>query len=73
MAELLDRDAFQEGHDAYRQGLARKANPYPTDTAARADWENGWGQARLCDLDEDVFDLTRRRLTAVKSMVLGAR
>ncbi len=37
---------YDEGHAAYRAGKSPADNPYPFDTTAHLNWENGWFEAR---------------------------
>ena len=53
---MTDHDAFDEGYDAYWDGLDREDNPYDpgqeADAAKRQSWEDGWREARKHDYDE---------------------
>jgi len=37
---------YDEGHAAYQAGKSPADNPYPFDTTAHLNWENGWFEAR---------------------------
>jgi hypothetical protein len=43
-------DAFDEGYDAYWDGIGD--NPYDEETRERRRWEVGWRAARRHDYDE---------------------
>jgi ribosome modulation factor len=51
---MTDHKAFEEGYDAYWNGLDREANPYDQKQEAdkRNSWEEGWREARKHDYDE---------------------
>ncbi|MGA2034622.1 MAG: hypothetical protein ABSG68_20435 [Thermoguttaceae bacterium] len=51
---MTDHDAFDEGYDAYWEGVDVSDNPYDeeTDAARRESWEAGWREARKHDYDE---------------------
>lgn len=40
---------FAEGYAAFHSGADLADNPYPFDSAAHLEWENGWGEARKRD------------------------
>jgi ribosome modulation factor len=46
-------DAFDEGYDAYWDGVDVSDNPYDEETEERGSWEAGWHAARRHDYDED--------------------
>jgi ribosome modulation factor len=47
-------DAYDEGYNAYWEGVDVSDNPYDkkTDAAQRESWEAGWREARKHDYDE---------------------
>ena len=45
-------DAFDEGYDAYWDGVDVGDNPYDEETEERRSWEDGWRAARKHDYDE---------------------
>ncbi|MGA2063281.1 MAG: hypothetical protein ABSG67_22655 [Thermoguttaceae bacterium] len=45
-------DAFEEGYDAYWEGVDVSDNPYEEDTDEHCSWEEGWRAARKHDYDE---------------------
>ena len=46
-------DAFEEGYDAYWDGVDAGGNPYGEDEPKeRQGWESGWRAARKHDYDE---------------------
>jgi ribosome modulation factor len=45
-------EAFQEGYDAYWDGVDISDNPYEQETDDFRRWEEGWVQARNHDYDE---------------------
>ncbi len=47
-------DAFEDGYNAYWEGVDVSDNPYDknTDAAQRESWEAGWRAARKHDYDE---------------------
>ncbi len=45
-------DAFDEGYDAYWDGVEVTDNPYEEDTDDHLCWEAGWRAARKHDYDE---------------------
>lgn len=51
---MTDHDAFEEGYDAYWNGLDREDNPYDQEqeVGKRNVWEEGWRKAREHDYDE---------------------
>ena len=51
---MRDRAAFNEGYDAYWEGIDVSDNPYDkkADADERASWEAGWREARKHDYDE---------------------
>ena len=42
--------AFNEGKQAYRNGLSLDSNPYPYGSAAQKDWQAGWTSAYYQDM-----------------------
>ncbi len=51
---MSNNDAFDEGYDAYWDGVDVSDNPYEeeADAAKRQSWEEGWRKAREHDYDE---------------------
>ncbi|MEN6449875.1 MAG: Rmf/CrpP family protein [Thermoguttaceae bacterium] len=49
---MSTREAYQEGYDAYWEGVDQTDNPYDEDTAERLAWEDGWRAGRRDDYDE---------------------
>jgi hypothetical protein len=49
---MIDNDAFDEGYDAYWDGVEVSDNPYEEDTDGHRSWEEGWRAARKHDHDE---------------------
>jgi ribosome modulation factor len=45
-------EAYEEGYDAYWDGVDGNNNPYDEDTDERRRWEEGWIEARNHDYDE---------------------
>jgi ribosome modulation factor len=52
---MADRDSYDEGYDAYWEGLDREANPHDAEQEPERHnfWEEGWREARKHDYDED--------------------
>ena len=52
---MADNNAFDEGYDAYWEGVDVSDNPYDEEKEAdaRLSWEQGWRKARQHDYDED--------------------
>ncbi len=51
----MNNEAFDEGYDAYWEGVDDSDNPYDEEQEAdqRLSWEQGWRKARQHDYDED--------------------
>lgn len=51
---ITDHDAYEEGYDAYWDGIACDANPYEPEKEPEKlkSWEEGWRAARKHDYDE---------------------
>ena len=51
---MTDHAAYDEGYDAYWDGVDVADNPYDEEeeAAARLAWEEGWRKAREHDYDE---------------------
>lgn len=52
---MSEPSAFQQGKDAYQDGLDLDDNPYTTDSPEGDDWEQGWYEAETEeseDMDE---------------------
>jgi ribosome modulation factor len=45
-------NAFDEGYNAYWDGVDVSDNPYDEETEERCRWEEGWRTARKHDYDE---------------------
>jgi ribosome modulation factor len=52
---MTDNDAFDEGYDAYWDGIDGEDNPYDRELEPekRDSWELGWREARKHDYDEE--------------------
>ena len=51
---MTDHEAYDEGYDAYWDGLEREDNPYQEQEPEKhKSWEEGWREARKHDYDED--------------------
>ena len=46
-------NAFDEGYDAYWDGVDVSDNPYDEGMEGRRSWEEGWRAARKHDYDEN--------------------
>ena len=51
----MNNEAYDEGYDAYWEGVDDSENPYgeEKEADARLSWELGWRKARQHDYDED--------------------
>jgi len=49
---MADNEAFDEGYDAYWDGVDVSDNPFEEETEERKSWEEGWRAARKHDYDE---------------------
>ena len=51
----MNNEAYDEGYDAYWEGVDDSDNPYDEkqEADARLSWELGWRKARQHDYDED--------------------
>ena len=51
----INNEAYDEGYDAYWEGVDDSDNPYDEEQEAdaRLSWELGWRKARQHDYDED--------------------
>jgi ribosome modulation factor len=51
---MTNVQAYDEGYDAYWDGIDKGENPYDmeTETVQRDSWEKGWREARKHDYDE---------------------
>ncbi len=51
---MTNNNAYEEGYDAYWEGVDAGDNPYDEekDANARLAWEQGWRKAREHDYDE---------------------
>jgi ribosome modulation factor len=51
----VNNEAYDEGYDAYWEGIDDSDNPYDEkqEADARLSWEQGWRRARQHDYDED--------------------
>ena len=52
---MTDYEAYDEGYDAYWDGVDCEGNPYDQEEepVKRRSWEEGWREARKHDYDED--------------------
>jgi ribosome modulation factor len=52
---MTDRQAYDEGYDAYWDGMDVSDNPYNKETEAiqQDSWKAGWREARKHDYDEN--------------------
>ena len=50
---MTDDNAFEEGYDAYWDGIDADDNPHPSGTEQRSSWDEGWSQAQLEDRETD--------------------
>jgi len=48
---MTDQTLFQEGYDAYWQGVDPDDNPYVSGSEQSDSWDEGWSQAQLEDDD----------------------
>lgn len=48
-----DDEAFEEGYDAYWDGVDSDNNPHPHGTEQHPSWDEGWSQAQLEDEQEE--------------------
>ena len=49
---MPSQGAFDEGYDAYWEGVDVSDNPHDEETDDRRSWEEGWRAARKHDYDE---------------------
>ena len=51
---MTDHEAYDEGYDAYWDGVDVSGNPYDQEKEPekRRSWEDGWREARKHDYDE---------------------
>ena len=49
---MVNSDAYEEGYDAYWDGVDVSDNPYDEDAEEQRYWEDGWRSARKHDYDE---------------------
>ena len=49
---MSTNDAFEDGYDAYWEGIDLRGNPHDEGTEERHLWEDGWRAARKHDYDE---------------------
>ena len=45
-------DGFEDGYDAYWEGMDLSGNPHDENSGEYRLWENGWRAARKHDYDE---------------------
>ena len=50
--QMVNNEAFEEGYDAYWDGVDVGDNPYDEDAEEQRCWEDGWRSARKHDYDE---------------------
>ncbi len=48
---MLDDNAFEDGYEAYWEGVDPDDNPFSPGTAHASSWDEGWSQAQLEDAD----------------------
>ena len=48
-----EANAFEEGYDAYWDGVDPDDNPHPSGTQQQCSWDQGWSQAQLEDSDAE--------------------
>jgi hypothetical protein len=49
---MPNNDAFEDGYDAYWEGMDLSSNPHDADTEEYCAWEDGWRVAQKHDYDE---------------------
>jgi ribosome modulation factor len=49
---MANNEAFDEGYDAYWNGVDAEDNPYEQETEDSRRWQEGWTEARNHDYDE---------------------
>jgi hypothetical protein len=49
---MTDNVAYDEGYDAYWEGVDVDANPHEVETDEHRSWDEGWRVARKHDYDE---------------------
>ena len=49
---MANREAFEDGYDAYWEGMDVSGNPHDEDSEEYRLWEDGWRGARGHDYDE---------------------
>ena len=50
---MADENAFQQGYDAYWDGVDGDDNPFISETLQYYSWDEGWSQAELEDEEPD--------------------
>ena len=50
---MADEAAFQQGYDAYWDGVDCDDNPFASETDEHYSWDEGWSQAQLADDEAD--------------------
>ena len=55
----MDTRTVEEGVDAYRAAIPRKACPYEPETQDHIDWVRGWDEAEELDLEVLGESMTR--------------
>lgn len=50
---MADEEAFQQGYDAYWDGVDCDDNPFISETDQHYSWDEGWSQAQLEDDEAD--------------------
>ena len=51
---MIADDAFQQGYDAYWDGVDPDDNPHLAESEEHFRWDEGWAQAQLDDEETDI-------------------
>ena len=51
---MTEDSAFQEGYDAYWDGVDPDDNPYVSGSEQQFSWDEGWSQAQLENEETDI-------------------
>jgi hypothetical protein len=49
---MTDTEAYDEGYDAYWDGVDESSNPHDAETDKHLSWNEGWLKAKQHDYDE---------------------